>query len=106
MRSDFLIIFSLNVLKVNIILFLFEVSFKEFISKLSSFDSFLIISLKSRVITNKIINKNERFFDINTLLSLYSHYLKTNNILSLSILRTISYLFIYDFSKIRSCYFN
>ena len=106
MKSNFLIIFSLNVLKINVILFLFEMSFKEFISKLSSSDSFLIINLKDYMTTNKIIDKNEKFFDIDILSLSYSHRLKINNILSLSILRTTSYLFIYNFSKIKSCYFN
>ena len=58
------------------------------------------------MIINEIIDKNERFFVIDILLSLYSHCLKTNNILFLSISRMISYLFIYDFSKIKSCCFN
>ena len=81
--------------------------FEKFISKLSSFNSFLAINLKNRIITiNEIIGKNERFFDINILLSLYSHYSKTNNILFLSILKTILYLFIYNFSRIKSSYFN
>ena len=71
MRLDFWIFFFLNVLKVDINLFLFETSFKWFISKLFSFESFLIVSLKDRVITiNEVIDKNERFFDINILLSL------------------------------------
>ena len=42
--------------------------------------------------TNEIIDKNEKFFDIDILLSSYSHYSKTNNILSLNILKTILYL--------------
>ena len=58
------------------------------------------------MIINKVVDKNERFFVINILLLSYSHYLKINNILFLSILKTILYLFIYDFSKIKSCYFN
>ena len=80
--------------------------FKKFISKLFSFNSFLIINLKSYIIINEGIDKNERFFDIDILLLLCLYRLKTNNILFLSILKTIFYLFIYDFSRIRSCYFN
>ena len=80
--------------------------FEGFISKLFSFDSFLTIGLKGRIIVNEVIDKNERFFDIDILLSLYLYRLKTNNILSLSISKTISYLFIYNFSRIRSCYLN
>ena len=106
MKLNFLIIFSLNVLKINVIFFLFKMSFEEFISKLFSFDSFLIIDLKDRVTINEIIDKNERFFDIDILLLLYLYRLKINNILSLNMLKTILYLFIYDFSRIKSCYFN
>ena len=51
---------------------------------------------------NEIIDKNEKSFDINTLLSLCSHRLKTNNILSFRISRITSYLFIYNFSRIKS----
>ena len=51
-------------------------SFEKFISKLFSFDLFLIINLKNRVIINEIINKNERFFNVDILLSLCSHRLK------------------------------
>ena len=81
--------------------------FEKFISKLFSSDSFLIINLKGHItITNKIIDINERFFDFNILLSLYSHRLKTNDILSLNISKTISYLFIYDFLRIKSYYLN
>ena len=100
-------ILSLNALRVNINRFLFKISFEEFISKLSSFNSFLIINLKNHItIINEIIDKNERFFDVNILLLLYSHRSKINNILFLSISKTTLYLFIYDFSKIKSCYFN
>ena len=81
-------------------------SFEEFISKLFSFDSFLTINLRDRVIADEIIDKNERFFDIDILLLLYSYYLKINNILSLSISKTISCLFIYNFLKIKSYCFN
>ena len=79
MRSDFLIIFSINILKVNVVLFLFKMFFKKFISKLFSFDSFLIINLKDRVIVNKVIDKNEKFFDVNILLLLCLYYSKINN---------------------------
>ena len=58
------------------------------------------------MIINKVNDKNERFFDVNILLLLYSHRLKINNILFLSILKTTLYLFIHDFSKIKSYYFN
>ena len=106
MKSDLLIIFFLNISKINIVFFLFKMFFKEFISKLSSFNSFLIISLKDYIIINEIIDKNEKFFDIDILLLLYSHRLKTNNILSLNISKTILCLFIYDFSKIKSYCLN
>ena len=40
--------------------------FKYFISTLFSFDSFLIINLKDRIkIINVIVDKNDKFFDIN-----------------------------------------
>ena len=58
------------------------------------------------MITDKVIDKNERFFAIDILLLLCSHRVKTNNILFLSILKMISCLFIHDFSKIKSCYLN
>ena len=38
MKLNFLIFIFLNALKVNINLFLFEISFKEFISKVFSFN--------------------------------------------------------------------
>ena len=102
-----MIIFSLNAFKVNVDFYLFKMFFKEFISKLFSFDLFIIISLKDRImIINEIINKNKRFFDINILLLLCLYRLKINNILFLNILKTISYLFIYNFAKIKSCYLN
>ena len=56
--------------------------------------------------TNDVFNKNDKFLNANVLLSSYSHYSNINNILSFSISSTTSYLFIYDFSKIKSCYFN
>ena len=55
--------------------------------------------------TNEITNENDKFFDINILLLLYSHYSKTNSILFLNISKTTLRLFIYDFSKIKICYF-
>ena len=58
------------------------------------------------MIISEIIDKNERFFDVNILLLLYSHHLKMNNILLLNISKMTLYLFIYNFSKIKSCYFN
>ena len=70
-------------------------SFEKFISELFSFDLFLIISLRNRVIiTDEIIDKNEKFFDIEILLSSFSHCLKTNNILSFRISRITLCLFI------------
>ena len=81
--------------------------FQNSILKSSSFDLYFIINLKKRVLTtNEIINKNERFFDNDILLLLYLYRLKINNILFFSILKTISYLFIYNFSRIKSYYFN
>ena len=81
--------------------------FEDLISKLSSFDLFLIINLKKRVITIiEIINKNKRFFNNNILLLLYLYCLKINNSLFFNILKTTLYLFIYNFSKIKTCYFN
>ena len=55
-----MIIFSLNVLKVDVILFLFKMFFKGFISKLFSFDSFLAIDLRDRITANKILNQQKR----------------------------------------------
>ena len=81
-KSNFLIIFSLNVLNVNIDFFLFEMFLKWFILKLFLFDSFLIINLKSRImIINNVFNKNNKFSNVNILLSLYLHRLNINNIL-------------------------
>ena len=99
--------FFLNILNVNIDLFLFEMFLKWFISKLSLFDLFSIINLKDRIIiTNNVFNKNDKFSNVDILLLLYSHYLNINNILFFNISNTTSYLFIYNFSKIKSCYFN
>ena len=107
MKLNFLIIFSLNVLRININFFLFEMFLKRFISKLFSFDSFLIINLRNRIIIiSEVINKKKRFFDINILLLSYSYYSKMNNILFLNILKTTLYLFIYNFLKIKLYYFN
>ena len=47
------------------------------------------------MIINDIVNKNDKFLNINILLSLYLHYLNINNILFLNISKTTSYLFIY-----------
>ena len=58
------------------------------------------------MIINDVFNKNDRFLSINILLSLYLYRLNINNILSFNISSTISYLFIYNFLKIKSCYFN
>ena len=81
--------------------------FEGFILKLFSSDSFLIIDLKDRIIiTNEIIDKKEKSFNVNTLLLLCLYRLKTNNILFLNISRTTLYLFIYNFFKIKSCCFN
>ena len=55
---------------------------------------------------NYIVNKNDKFLNIDILLSLYSHYFIINNILSLNISKTILYLLIYNFSKIKSCYLS
>ena len=102
-----MIILSLNILKINVNLFLFEMFFKKSILKLSSFNSLLIINLKDHImIIDKVIDKNDKFFEINILLLSYSYRLKTNNILFLSISKTTLYLFIYNFSKIKSYYFN
>ena len=107
MRLNFLIIFFLSVLNVDIDLFLFEMSLKWCVSKLFSFDSFLIIDLEDRVmITNNVFDRNDKSLDVNILLSSCLYYLNTNNTLSFNISNIILYLFIYDFSRIKSCYFN
>ena len=63
--------FFFNILRVNINFFLFKMFFEEFISKLFSFNSFLIIDLRDCVIIiNKVIDKKEKFFDVNILLLL------------------------------------
>ena len=87
--------------------FLFKIFLKRFKLKLFSFDSFLIINLKNRImIIKKIDDKIFFFLNINILLSLYLYFLKINIILFLSILETILCLFIYNISKIKLCYFN
>ena len=58
------------------------------------------------MIISDVFNKNDKFLNVNVLLSLYSHYLNINNTLFLNISKIISYLFIYNFSKIKSYYFN
>ena len=58
------------------------------------------------MIINNVFNKNDKFLNVNILLSSYSHRLNINNILFFNISNTISYLFIYDFSRIKSYYFN
>ena len=58
------------------------------------------------MIINNVINKNDKFLRVDILLSFYLYYLNINNILSFNISKTISYLFIYNFSKIKSYYFN
>ena len=72
MKLSFLIIFFLNVLSVNINLFLFEIFLKLFILKLFSFDLFLIIDLKNYIITiSDVFDKNDNFFFVNT----YCYYI-------------------------------
>ena len=75
--------------------------FENLILKSSSFDLFVIISLKKRIIIiNEIIDKNERFFNNDVLLLLYLYRFEINNNLFFNILKTILYLFIYKFSKL------
>ena len=79
----------------------------KFILKLSSFNSFSTINLENYIIIiNDIINKIEIFLNINILLLLYLYRLNINNFLFLNISKSILYLFIYNFSKIKSYYFN
>ena len=93
--------------KELILIFLFEMFFDNLISKIFSFDLFLIINIKERImIINEIINKNKRFFNNDILLLLYLYRLKINIILLFNILKTILYLFIYNFSKIKLYYLN
>ena len=80
---------------------------KQFISKLFSFDFFLIMNLKDReMIINNVVDKNDVFLNVNILLLLCLYRLNINNILFLNISRTTLCLFIYNFSKIKSCCFN
>ena len=58
------------------------------------------------MIINNVFNKNDRFLSVDILLSLYSHRLNTNNILSFSISSTTLCLFIHNFLKIKSYCFN
>ena len=58
------------------------------------------------MITNNIVNKNDKFLNVNILLLSYLYRLNINNILFLNISKTTLYLFIYNFSKIKSYYFN
>ena len=58
------------------------------------------------MIINNIFNKNDKCLNANVLLSLYLYHLNINNILFFNISNIILYLFIYNFSKIKSCYFN
>ena len=58
------------------------------------------------MIINDVFNKNDKFLNVNVLLSLCSHYLNINNILSFNISSTTLYLFIYNFSKIKLYCFN
>ena len=58
------------------------------------------------MIIGDVFDKNDKFSNANILLSLYSHRLNINNILFFNISNTTLYLFIYDFSKIKSCCFN
>ena len=58
------------------------------------------------MIINNVFNKNDRFLNINILLSLYLYYLNINNILFFNISRITLYLFIYNFLKTKSCCFN
>ena len=58
------------------------------------------------MIINDVFNKNDKFLNVNILLLLCSHRSNVNNILFFNILNTTLYLFIYNFSKIKSCYFN
>ena len=56
--------------------------------------------------TGDVFNKNDKFLNVDILLSSCSHRSNINNILFFNISSTTSYLFIYNFSKIKSYYFN
>ena len=58
------------------------------------------------MIINDVFNKNDKLSNVNILLSLYLYRLNINNILFFNISNTTLYLFIYNFLKIKSCYFN
>ena len=58
------------------------------------------------MIIDNVFDKIDKFLNVDILLSLYLYRLNINNILSFDISSTTLYLFIYDFSKIKSCYFN
>ena len=58
------------------------------------------------MITDDVFYKNDKFLNVNILLSLYSHRSSINNILFFNISNTTLYLFIYNFSKIKLYYFN
>ena len=55
---------------------------------------------------NNVFNKNDKFLNVDVLLSSYLYRLNINNILFFNISNTISYLFIHNFLKIKSCCFN
>ena len=58
------------------------------------------------MIIDDVFDKNDKFLSVNILLSLCLHHLNINNILFFSISSIILCLFIYNFSKIKSCCFN
>ena len=58
------------------------------------------------MIIDNVFNKNDSFLNTNILLLLYLYRLNINNILFFNISNIILYLFIYNFSKIKSYYFN
>ena len=58
------------------------------------------------MITDDVFDRNDKFLNVDILLSSCSHYLNINNILFFNISSTTSYLFIHNFSRIKSCYFN
>ena len=58
------------------------------------------------MIIDNVFNKNDKFLSVNILLLSYSHRLNINNILFFNISNMISYLFIYNFLKIKLYYFN
>ena len=58
------------------------------------------------MIINDVFNKNDKFLNVNILLLSCLHHSNINNILFFNISSTTLCLFIYDFSKIKLCYFN